>query len=86
MGTDVIADLVLAATLIGVCVILCGLSRNQRKELRAEIRGADERLGNRIDALRAELAETRVATTDRVARVEGHVFGGPRPDSEADSG
>ncbi|WP_419948002.1 hypothetical protein [Candidatus Palauibacter sp.] len=43
MGTDLIADLALAATLIGVCVIFCGLSRNQRKELRSEIRGADER-------------------------------------------
>lgn len=86
MGTDLIADLVLAATLIGVCVILCGLSRNQRKELRAEIRGVDERLGNRIDAVGAELVETRVATADRVARVEGHVFGAPRPDTGADSG
>ncbi|MDE2943079.1 MAG: hypothetical protein OXT63_02590 [Gemmatimonadota bacterium] len=81
-----IADLILAATLIGVCVILCGLSRNQRKELRAEIGGVDERLGNRIDAVRAELVETRVDTADRVARVEGCVFGVHRPDSEADSG
>ena len=86
MGTDLIADLVLAATLIGICVIFCGLSRNQRKDLRAEIRGADERLGNRIDAVRAELVETRVATADRVARVEGHMFGVHRPDSETDSG
>jgi len=82
MGTDLIADLVLAATLIGVCVIFCGLSRNQRRELRAEIRGVDERLGNRIDAARAELVETRVATADRVARVEGHVFGGHRPNTQ----
>ncbi|MYA34768.1 MAG: hypothetical protein F4164_04670 [Gemmatimonadales bacterium] len=86
MGTDLIADLVLAATLIGICVIFCGLSRNQRKELRAEIHGTDERLGNRIDAVRAELVETRVATSDRVARVEGHVFGIHRPDSRTDSG
>ena len=86
MGTDLIADLVLAATLIGVCVIFCGLSRNQRRDLHAEIRGADERLGNRIDALRAELVETQVDTADRVARVEGHVFGVSRPDSEAGSG
>ncbi|MXX79390.1 MAG: hypothetical protein F4Z33_10745 [Gemmatimonadales bacterium] len=85
MGTDLIADLVLAATLIGICVIFCGLSRNQRKDLRAEIRGADERLGNRIDAVRAELVETRVATADRVARVEGHLFGAHPPDPEIDS-
>ena len=86
MGTDLIADLVLAATLIGLCVIFCGLSRHQRKELRAEIRRADERLGNRIDAVRTELVETRVATADRVARVEGHVFGGHPPDSEVGTG
>lgn len=86
MGTDLIADLILAATLIGVCVIFCGLSRSQRRELRAEIRGVDERLGNRIDAVRAELVETRMATTDRVARVEGHLFGGPQPDSGTGSG
>jgi len=86
MGTDLIADLVLAATLIGVCVIFCGLSRYQRKELRAEVRRVDERLGNRIDALRAELVETRVATADRVARVEGHVFGVHRAETGADDG
>ena len=86
MGTDLIADLILAAALIGICAIFCGLSRNQRKELRAEIRGGDERLGNRIDAVRAELVEARVATADRVARVEGHVFGVSPPDSEAGSG
>ena len=84
MGTDLIADLVLAATLIGICAIFCCLSRNQRRELRAETRAVDERLGNRIDAVRAELVEARVATADRVARVEGHVFGGHRPDSETD--
>ena len=86
MGTDLIANLVPAATLIGISVIFCGLSRHQRKELRAETRGADERLGNRIDALRAELVETRVATADRVARVEGHVFGVHRPNTGTDSG
>lgn len=85
MGTDLIADLVLAATLIGICAIFCGLSRNQRRELRAETRGVDERLGNRIDAVRAELVETRVATADRVAHVEGYVFGVPRSDTGAGS-
>ncbi|MDE2719534.1 hypothetical protein [Candidatus Palauibacter polyketidifaciens] len=85
MGTDLIADLILSATLIGVCVIFCRLSRNLRKELRAEIRGVDERLGNRIDAVRAELVETRVAAADRVARVEGHLFGVHPPDPEIDS-
>ena len=86
METDLIADLVLAATLIGICIIFCGLSRRQRRELRAEIRGADECLGNRIDAVRAELVEARVATAGRVARVEGHLFGVPRPDTETGSG
>ena len=113
MGTDLIADLILAATLIGVCVIFCGLSRNQRKELtrnirkmgadiddnigevrtamaggiqelHAEIRGTDERLDGRIDAVRDELVEARVAMADRVARVEGSISGIPRPDTGTD--
>ena len=114
MGTDLIADLILAATLIGVCAIFCGLSRSQRreltrnirkldtdsgdniaeiraamtggiKELRAEIRGTDERLGGRIDAVRDELVEARVAMADRVARVEGRMSGPPRPDAGTDA-
>lgn len=113
MGTDLIADLILAATLIGVCVIFCGLSRNQRKELtrnirkmgadvdgnigemraalaggikelHAEIRETDERLDSRIDAVRDELVEARVAMADRVARVEGRMSRGPRPDTGTD--
>lgn len=84
MGTDLIADLILAATLIGLCAILCGLSRSQRKALRAEIRATDERLDGRIDAVRGELVEARVAMTDRLARVEGSMSGVPRPDTGTD--
>lgn len=113
MGTDLIADLILAATLIGVCIIFCGLSRNQRreltrnirkmgadvddnsaelrsamaggiKELHAEIRVTDERLDGRIDAVRDELVEARVAMAERVARVEGRMSGVPRPDTGTD--
>jgi hypothetical protein len=114
METDLIADLILAATLIGVCVIFCGLSRHQRKELtrnigkmgadvddnigemrtamaggikelHAEIRGTDERLDGRIDAVRDELVEARVALADRVARVEGRLSRVPRPDTGTDA-
>ena len=113
MGTDLIADLILAATLIGVCVILCGLSRNQRKELtrnvrtmgadiddniaemrtamaggskelHAEIRATDERLDGRIDGVRDDLVEARVAMADRVARVEGRISSVPRPEAGTD--
>ena len=69
--------------MIGICAIFCGLSRIQHKALRADIRGADNCPGNRIDAVRAELVETRVGTADRG---EGHVFRVSRPDSEAGSG
>ncbi len=63
-----------------------------RTELRAEIgalgtdlRGMEGRLGGRIDAVRDELVETRVAMADRVARIEGRVFGVPLPDTGTDS-
>ena len=113
MGSDLIADLVLAATLFGVCVVFCGLLRDQRtelkrdirklgtdiddnigrmraelnggvKKLRAEIREAGEGSGGRIDAVRSELVETRVAMADRVARVEGRVFGVQQPGAGTD--
>ena len=55
------------------------------KELRTELRGIEGRLGDRIDAVRSELVETRVAMADRVARLEGRVFGVPLPGTGTDS-
>ncbi len=55
------------------------------KELRTELRGVEKRLGDRIDAVRGELTETRVAMADRVARLEGRVFGVPLPGTGTDS-
>ena len=45
--------------------------------LRAELGEVEQRLGGRIDGVRDELVETRVAMADRVARNEGRVFGIP---------
>lgn len=52
---------------------------------RAELRGVEKRLGDRSDAVRDELVETRVAMADRVARIEGRVFGVPLPGTGTDS-
>ena len=103
MGTDLIADIVLLATLIASVVTVGRMLRNQRtelkgdmgtlrtelrgdiKELRTELRRVEQRLGDRIDAVRDELVETRVAMADRVARLEGRVFGVPLPGTGTDS-
>ncbi len=52
--------------------------------MRAELRGVEAQLGGRIDAVRDELVETRVAMADRVARIEGRVFGVPLPGTGTD--
>lgn len=62
-----------------------GETREEIGSLRTELRGVEQRLGDRIDAVRDELVETRVAMTDRVARIEGRVFGIPLPDTGTDS-
>ena len=41
-------------------------------------------LSDRIGALHPEVVETRVAFSDRVARLEGPVFGIPLPDTGTD--
>ncbi|MXW68222.1 MAG: hypothetical protein F4Z72_14645 [Gemmatimonadales bacterium] len=51
-----------------------------RDELKAEIVG----LRDRIEAVRSETVETRVDMSDRVARLEGSVFGMPLPDTGTD--
>ncbi|WP_420634812.1 hypothetical protein [Candidatus Palauibacter sp.] len=55
-------------------------------------RGATNKLDDRITELRGqigkvgtEVIETRVAMTDRVARLEGHVFGTPPPEAAAET-
>ena len=53
--------------------------------LRAELGEVEQRLGRRIDAVRDELVATRVAMADRVARIEGRVFGVPLPGTGTDS-
>lgn len=53
--------------------------------MRAELRGVEAQLGGRIDAVRDELVETRVAMADRVARIEGRVFGVPLPGTGTDT-
>ena len=52
---------------------------------RTALRGVEKRLGGRIDAVRDELVETRVTMADRVARIEGRVFGVPLPGTGTDS-
>jgi len=51
--------------------------RDTRDELRGEIRDVRDKLGNEIGALRSELAKTSTS----VARLEGHAFGIPFPDT-----
>lgn len=43
--------------------------------VRAELGDVEQRLNGRIDGVRDELVQTRVALADRVARLEGRVFG-----------
>ena len=50
-----------------------GKVRGEMEKLRTE-------LGGDIEGLRTGVTETRVRTTDRVARLEGHVFGAPPPE------
>ena len=52
--------------------------------LRDELKGEIVDLRDRIDAVRSETVETRVAMSDRVARLEGSVFGMPLPDAGTD--
>ncbi|MDE2663147.1 MAG: hypothetical protein OXI39_09120 [Gemmatimonadota bacterium] len=51
--------------------------RDTRAELRGEIKDVRDKLGSEIGALRAELAKTSTS----VARLEGHAFGIPFPDT-----
>ena len=55
-----------------------------RNGLREELKGEIVDLRDRIDAVRSEIVETRVAMSDRVARLEGSVFGMPLPDTGTD--
>ncbi len=95
-GPDLFGDITL---LVGLTVgataalarILRGAESRLRRDLKAEIadvrtelRGVEERLGGRIDVVRDELVETRVAMADRVARIEGRVFGVPLPGTGTD--
>jgi len=52
-----------------------------RTELKADIAGVREE----VTGVRDEQVATRVAMTDRVARVEGRVFGLPLPEAVADT-
>lgn len=70
---------------------LKGDIKGLRTDLRTEIRESERRLGNRIDGLSdrldavlSEMVEARVAMSDRVARLEGSVFGVPLPDTGTD--
>lgn len=50
-----------------------GKVRGEMEKFRTELSGD-------IEGLRAGVTEMRVRTTDRVARLEGHVFGAARPE------
>ena len=70
---------------------LKGDTRGLRTDLRTEIRESGRRLGaridglsDRLDAVHSEIVEARVAMSDRVARLEGSVFGVPLPDTGTD--
>ena len=51
-----------------------------RDELKGDIAG----LRDRMDAVHSEMVEARVAMSDRVARLEGRVFGVTLPDTGTD--
>ena len=77
--------------IVGVRDELKGDVKALRTDLRTEIRESESRLGTRIDglsdrvdAVHSEMIEARVAMSDRVARLEGSVFGVPLPDTGTD--
>ncbi|WP_428275825.1 hypothetical protein [Candidatus Palauibacter sp.] len=53
-------------------------------DLRGELKGDIAGLRDRIDAVHSEMVEVRMALSDRVARLEGTVFGVPLPDTGTD--
>lgn len=53
--------------------------------VRAELGYVEQRLNGRIDGVRDELVQTRVALADRVARLEGRVFGDGLPGTGTDA-
>ena len=52
--------------------------------LRTELGEVEQRLNGRIDGVHDELVQTRVALADRVARLEGRVFGDRLPGTGID--
>ena len=52
--------------------------------LRDEVKGEIAGLRDRIDAVHSEVVEMRLAIGDRVARLEGRVFGVPLTDTGTD--
>lgn len=52
--------------------------------LHTELGEVEQRLNGRIDGVRDELVQTRVALADRVARLEGRVFGDRLPGTGTD--
>ena len=55
-------------------------------ELRDEIGKVRTELSRELGKVRTEVIETRVTMTDRVARLEGNVFGTPPPEAAAETG
>ena len=52
--------------------------------LHTELGEVEQRLNGRIDGVHDELVQTRVALADRVARLEGRVFGDRLPGTGSD--
>ncbi len=63
---------------------LRGELKSEIADLRGELKGDIADLRGRIDAVHSEMVEARVAMSDRVARLEGSVFGVPLPDTGTD--
>ncbi|WP_420616082.1 hypothetical protein [Candidatus Palauibacter sp.] len=63
---------------------LRGELKSEITGLRGELKGDIAGLRDRIDAVHSEMVEARVAMSDRVARLEGSVFGMPLPDTGTD--
>ncbi len=63
---------------------LSGQIKRVQKELRGELKSEIAGLRDRIDAVHSEMVEARVTMSDRVARLEGSVFGVPLPDTGTD--
>ncbi len=57
-----------------------------RTELSGEIGKVRTELSRELGKVRTEVIETRVTMTDRVARLEGNVFGTPPPEAAAETG